>query len=171
MNIHRGKLCRIHSRKAEKVVHDLRSTKRLCCDLLEKLVRCISGSDLFAQHLRIAGNDGQRRIDLVSHSGSQQPDRSELFVLNELIFEADAIGDVINDDQTASRRAGLIQQRRDREVDGEAAPLLLVEVAVLRETVQEIRRYGLFRRPARRSRLASVPSYFRAPCSILPFDR
>ena len=42
---------------------------------------------LLGEHLGVAGDDGERRVDLVGDAGGEQADGGELFGLRELRFE------------------------------------------------------------------------------------
>ena len=135
MNIHFCKLCRVRPRKIQQVIHDFRRPERLLRDLLEQLVPGIFRRDFLTQHLRITRDHGERRIDFVRNAGGEQTDRRQFFALHQLILEADAIGNVIDNDQRAARRSCFIHQRSRREIDDQAIPRLLVEMPGLIETL------------------------------------
>src|SRR5438128_6179291 len=89
----------------------------------------------------------QRCVHFVRNTGCKKSDGSQFFVLNQLIFEADSIRDVVDDDQRSPRGSVFIHQRRGREVRGQAVPLLLVQVPVLNEPLEKLGWEDL-RRPA-----------------------
>ena len=49
---------------------------------------------LFGEHLGVARNDGERRVDLMGDARREQADGGEFFGLRELGFELHAVGDV-----------------------------------------------------------------------------
>jgi hypothetical protein len=53
----------------------------------------------------------------MGHAGGQQADGAELVGLRELVFEADALGDVVDQDDAADRNEIPREQRRDGDVD------------------------------------------------------
>ena len=67
-------------------------------------------ADFFAQHLRITRNHGKRGIHFMGYPGCKQADGREFLVLNELVFQADPVGDVVDDDQRSARGARLCPQ-------------------------------------------------------------
>ena len=62
---------------------------------------CVVAGDLLGQHLRVGGDDGQRRVDFVRHAGGQQADGAELVGLHQAALQFVAVGDVVEDDQAA----------------------------------------------------------------------
>src|SRR3970040_1025675 len=94
--------------EAEQVIDDLRSAEGLLDDLFNQLQPRVVAIHLLGQHLDVVGNHRQRGIDLVGHARSQQADGGQLFRLHQLLLEADALGDVIQDDQEAFHLAGLV---------------------------------------------------------------
>ena len=76
--------------------------RKLCCVIFSSTgAEPRIAAQLLGEHLRVGGDDGQRRIDLVRHAGGQQADGAELVGLRELRFERDALGDVIDKDDAA----------------------------------------------------------------------
>ena len=73
-------------------------------------------ADLLGQHLGVAGDDGERRVDLVRDAGGEQADGGELFGLRELGFQLDAVGDVVDQDDAADDVEVAREQRRDGDV-------------------------------------------------------
>ena len=70
------------------------------------------------EHLGVAGDDGERGVDLVRDAGGEQADGGELFGLGELRFELDAVGDVVDQDDAADGDEVAGDQRRDGDVGG-----------------------------------------------------
>ena len=63
--------------------------RKVCCVIFsstgaDERAWLIVGAMLLAEHLGVAGDDGQRRVDLVRDAGGQQADRRELLRLREL---------------------------------------------------------------------------------------
>ena len=91
--------------EVEQAVDDLGGAEGLLGDLLkdrgEAGGELGAGAELLGEHLGVAGDDGERSVDLVGYSGGQEADRGELFRLGELGFELDAIGDVVDLDDAA----------------------------------------------------------------------
>src|SRR6266851_1124216 len=67
-----GKLRSAGAGEVEQAVHNLRSAEGLLRDLLEHGCKTFIIAHMFREHLRIAGDDGQRRVDLMRDAGSQQ---------------------------------------------------------------------------------------------------
>ena len=65
-------------RQIEEAVDDLGRPERLPFDLLQKTRAGVFGIRPLEQHLREAGDAGQRRVHLVSHTGGEQPERRHL---------------------------------------------------------------------------------------------
>ena len=80
-----------------------------------------------AVHATNAGDDARAGTRFfVRDAGCKKPDRGELFVLDKLVFEANAVRDVVDDDQGSPRIALLIHERCCGKVDGQPIPLLFV---------------------------------------------
>ncbi len=62
------------AREIQQVVDDLRSAEGLARDFFQQRAELGVAIDLLGQHLRVAGDDGQRRIDFMRHAGGQQAD-------------------------------------------------------------------------------------------------
>src|ERR1700761_7031107 len=96
VEIDAAELAGAHAREVEQTVDDLRGAEGLLRNLLEDglqtRVRCLIGAELLAEHLGIAGDDGQRCVDLVRDAGGEQAYGGELFGLRELRLHVDAIG-------------------------------------------------------------------------------
>ena len=95
------------------------SLARKVCDgdLVEDLRLARIVGDALGEHLGVARDHGQRRVDLVGHAGGQQADRAEFVGLHELFFELDPFGDVVEDDQTADRLEVFRDQRGGGDVE------------------------------------------------------
>ena len=55
----------------------------------------------------------------MGHTCSQQPDRGKLFGLSQLVFQAHALGEVVEDQQASEHLPVFAEQRSGRDVDGE----------------------------------------------------
>src|SRR5262245_51568587 len=73
-------------------------------------------ADLLGEHLRVAGDHGQRRVDLMRHAGGEQADGRELLRLAQLRFEVDTLGDVVDDDQAPDHAELASNQWSDGDV-------------------------------------------------------
>ena len=105
------------AREIQKIVDDLGSAEGLLHDLVNGLLPRIVRGNLLGEHLDVIGDDRERRIHLVGHAGGEQAEGSELLGLHHLLFEAHALGDVVEQDEPAEARSGLAQERRNRDVD------------------------------------------------------
>ena len=118
--------------------------------------RRASPLQLLGEHLRVGGDDGQRRVDFVGHAGGQQADGAELVGLRELSFERDALGDVVDQDDAADGDEVAREQRRDGDVGGalfagaggEAELVEMVHAGLVAEAVERIDRTRRGRRRA-----------------------
>ena len=83
-----GELGAAGAGEVEQAVDDLGGAEGLLGDLFEQRGEA-SGRRACAcvQHLGIAGDDGERRVDLVGDAGGEQADGGELLGLGELGFE------------------------------------------------------------------------------------
>ena len=90
---------RAGTRQVEQPVDDLGGAERLPLDLLEQHGLRIVRIGAFEQHLREARDAGQRRVDLVRDAGGEQADRRHLLGNLQLLFEAHAVGDVLDQQQ------------------------------------------------------------------------
>jgi hypothetical protein len=61
--------------------------RKVCCVIFSSRARAFVAAHLLGEHLRVAGDDGQRRVDLVRDAGGEQADGGELVGLGELRFE------------------------------------------------------------------------------------
>ena len=73
-------------------------------------MRLVEGR-LLEQHLRLRGNDRERRINLMGDARGEQPDRGELFRLRQLVFEVHALREVVEDQQSPQHLAVFADQR------------------------------------------------------------
>ena len=63
----------------------------------------------------------------MSDARGQQTERGEFLVLQHLLFELHALGNVVQEDQATQARAGLAHQRSDGSVDDEGAAGALLQ--------------------------------------------
>src|SRR6185312_2218199 len=109
VEIDAAELARTHAREVEQAVDNLRGAEGLLRDLVEDgLQASVRGficaqlfAELLAQHLGVAGDDGERRVDLVRNSSGKQTYGRELLGLRELRLHIDAVGDVVDDHDAA----------------------------------------------------------------------
>ena len=105
------------AREVEQRIDDLARAEGLLGDLIEDLrFRGVFGH-LLGQHLRVGGDDGERRVDFMRHAGGKQADAAEFVGLNKALFEFGAIGNIVEDDQAADLLLVLRYQRGDGEVE------------------------------------------------------
>ena len=92
--------------------------RKLCCVIFSRTgpSRGIA-AHLLREHLRVGRDDGERRVDFVGDAGGEQADGTELVRLCELVFERDAFGDVVDQDDAAHDDEVAREQRRDGDVD------------------------------------------------------
>src|SRR5262245_5058142 len=141
MNIHFAELRGVNSRETQQAVHNLRRPESLFGDLLQELEPWIIAANLLAQHLRMARDYSQWSVHFMSHAGGQQTNGRELFILNELILQSNAVCDVVDNDQPTACRSQLIQQGGGGEVYCQIVPTLFVEIAMFGKTLEKLCRY------------------------------
>ena len=103
-------------RQVEQAVDDARGAEGLLLDLLQHRCARIRRVGVLQQHLRVAGDAGERCVHLVRHSRGQQAERRHLLRDAQLLFHLRPLGDVLDDDDGAGLRAaghGLEWHRRD----------------------------------------------------------
>ena len=104
------------AREVQQVVDDLRGAEALAGDLLQQGGLFFIALELLGEHLRVAGDDGQRRVDFMRHARGHEADGRQFFGLRELGFELHAVSDVVEDDETADDVEAPRDQRRDGDV-------------------------------------------------------
>ena len=109
IQIHFRKFRRARAREIQQVVDNLARAKCLLDDFLDQLVARIAAGKLLGQHLNVVGDHGQRRIHFVRHARGQQTERSELLVLEQLLFEPHPLRDVVEENQPADPVARFAQ--------------------------------------------------------------
>ncbi len=72
---------------------------------------------LLLEHLDVAGDARQRRVDLVGDAGRKQADRGQLLRGQELLLEADLVGDVLEDDDRPVGLEGVVEKGRACDVE------------------------------------------------------
>ena len=92
-------------RQVEQPVDDARGAEGLLLDLLEQRRPRIRRIGVLEQHLRVARDAGERRVDLVRHAGGEQAQRGHLFRDAQLLFHLRALGDVFEDHDRAAEGA------------------------------------------------------------------
>ena len=97
------------AREIQQVVDDFTGAEGLLHDLFDQRLPRIARRQLLGQHLNVAGNHCQRRIDLVRHAGCQQAQGGELLRLQELALQVRALGDVVEQDELADAFSFLAQ--------------------------------------------------------------
>ena len=90
VQVDRARLALRRTREVQQAVDDLGRAERLPLDLLEQAGARVVGIGLFEQHLREAGDAGERRVDLVGHAGGEQADGGHLLRDLELLLELHA---------------------------------------------------------------------------------
>src|SRR6185437_16413236 len=93
-----AKLAGPGAREVEQTVDDLRRAEGLLRDFFKQRREPVVAAHLLGEHLRVRGDDGQRRIHLVRDSGGEQADGGKLFRLRKLRLQFGARGDVVNQD-------------------------------------------------------------------------
>src|SRR5437867_1187874 len=121
VQIHFRILAAAHARELEQAVDNLGSPKRLLDDAIKSFRARVVGRDLPHQHLRLRSDHGERGVDFVSDARGKQPDRRELFGLDELVFQLDALREVVQDHEASDDAALFSDQRRERQVDNPLA--------------------------------------------------
>src|SRR5205814_8946008 len=86
---------------------------------------------LAAQHLRVGGEAGQRRVDTAGNARREQADRRHLFRVLELLLEPDAGGDVVDDEDCAPTLPVPDLERGYRHVHHKAATVVGGEVELV----------------------------------------
>jgi hypothetical protein len=89
------------ARKIQKIAGDVRSAFGLFLNFQQKRVFRIGFGNHSEQHLRVARNARQRRVDFVRDAGREQPDARKFFALLQSFFELDARSDVFEHDDRA----------------------------------------------------------------------
>jgi hypothetical protein len=102
----------------QQAVGDLGGAEALLGDLVQHRAQARIALQLLGEHLRVGGDDGQRRVDLMGHAGGQQADGAELVGLRQLGFQRNALGDVVHQDDAAHGDKIPREQRRDGDVGG-----------------------------------------------------
>ncbi len=90
--------------EVQQAVDDLRCAEGLAGDAIEQRGQAFVAAQLLGQHLGVAGDDGERGIDLMRDAGGQQADGGKLFRLRELRLKLHAAGDVVDQDDAADYR-------------------------------------------------------------------
>ena len=97
--------------EAEKVLDDPGDAVGLGLDLLQDLGEVDVGH-LLLQHLDVAGDARQGRIDLVGHARRKQPDGGQLLRGDQLLLQMDFIRDVLEDEDGAVGIEAVVEERR-----------------------------------------------------------
>ena len=102
--------------EAEKVLDDPGDAVGLGLDLLQDLGEVDVGH-LLLQHLDVAGDARQGRVDLVGHARRKQPDGGtltygEFYLFYQLLLQMDFIRDVLEDEDGAVGIEAVVEERR-----------------------------------------------------------
>ncbi len=116
VQVEAGELGSAGAREVEQAVDDLGGAEGLLRDLFEDGGEAFVVAHVLGQHLGVAGDDGERRVDLVRDASGEQADGGELFRLGELCLELDAVGDVVDQDDAAHGDEVSGDQRGDGDV-------------------------------------------------------
>jgi hypothetical protein len=87
---------------------------------------------LLGQHLDVIRDHRERRVDFVRDAGGEQSERREFLVLQHLFFEADTLGDVVEQDQPADASAGFSPPAGDRALITDSRPARLPSSGICR---------------------------------------
>jgi hypothetical protein len=87
----------------------IRETRSVCVSIFQDLGEMDVG-DLLLEYLDVARDARQRRVDLVGHSGREQPDGGQLLGGDKLLLEVDLVRDVLEDDDRAVRIEAIVQE-------------------------------------------------------------
>ena len=80
----------------------MRAARNVCFSIFSSSgVRGSLGIGLLEQHLRVARDPGQRRVDLVRDAGRQQAERRHLLGDAQLLFDLRTLGHVLENDDGA----------------------------------------------------------------------
>ena len=74
IHIHFGKFGAAGARKVQQVIHNLGCAESLFGDFFQQLRLFLVAMELLGEHLRVAGDHGQRRINFMRNAGGQQSD-------------------------------------------------------------------------------------------------
>ena len=117
--------------KLSKISDDIRCTVGLPLHFLQQGVLRVGFRDHAEQHLRIARNACQRRIDLVRDAGGKQADARKLFALLQRFLELYARRNIFENDD----RAGLLirdrTKRRDRDIQDQRSAVEIGRVQLV----------------------------------------
>ena len=122
VEVEAGELRAAGAGEVQQAVDDLGGTEGLLGDLFEHGSEALVVAHVLGEHLRVAGDDGQRRVHFVRHAGGEQADGGQLFGLRELRFELDAVGDVVDEDDAAYGDEVARDQRGDGDVGDARVP-------------------------------------------------
>ena len=116
VEIEAGELGAAGAGEVEQAVDDLGRTEGLLGNFFKDGGEALVVAHVLGEHLRVAGDDGQRSVDLMRDTGSEQADGGELFGLGELGFQLDAVGDVVDQDDAAYGDEVARDERSDGDV-------------------------------------------------------
>ena len=107
--------------EVEQVLDDPGDPVGLGLDLLQDLGE-VGVGELLLEHLDVARDAGQRGVDLVGHARREEPDRGQLLRGQELLLEADLLGDVLEDDDRPVGIQAVVEERRLGDVEDPLRP-------------------------------------------------
>ena len=102
--------------EGQEVLDDAGDPVGLGLDLLQDL-GVVRVGELLLEHLDVAGDARQGRVDLVGDAGREQPDRGQLLRGQQLLLEPDLLGDVLEDDDRPVGLEGVVEQRGAGDVE------------------------------------------------------
>src|SRR6202158_1024047 len=120
-----GQLGGAGAREIQKVIDNFAGPERLLDDFVDDGVARIFVGHLLSKHLNVVGDDRERRIDFVRHTGSEQAEGRELLRLGHLLFHALALRDVVEEQEAADALAGLADQRSNGNVESKEFALVM----------------------------------------------
>src|ERR1700756_228868 len=120
-----GKLRGARAREIQKIIDDFAGPEGLLDDFVDDRVAWIIVGHLLRKHLNVVGDDGERRVDLVSDTRRQKTEGGEFLRLGHLLFHAFALRDIVEEQEAPNALAGLADQRGDGNVEGQKFALMM----------------------------------------------
>ena len=102
--------------EGQEVLDDPGDPVGLGLDLLQDL-GVVGVGELLLEHLDVAGDARQGRVDLVGDAGREQADRGQLLRGQQLLLEVDLVGDVLEDDDRPVGLEGVVEEGRPGDVE------------------------------------------------------
>ena len=114
-----------------RVMPEARSAADLICAVLS--ASRLPAGNSFGQDLRVAEDDGQQIVEVVSHAAGQTADSLHLLRLAQSLLERHPLGDVMHQRRHAEHSTRLVDERR-------VVPVTSDRAAVLRDVVIRVSR-------------------------------